>query len=488
MADIIEQLRLYTDTYNEKGYSSVNHISNALQTKSEFLSPIVTHLYGSDKTFGSKNFPLSFLSEGMNNIKSIGTIEYKYPVIGKPKKTSIIGKALYSAGDQPGIGRSKFTLAFADRWFSKSYTLISRNRVMVRVQEDPVQDGDVWLYKVQLVNPAQAAFCPLTELVAGIPWGRVIATVGIEASRGVEARSYSPGMAVNQLSLVRDTYKYRGNVQNKVMVIEINADGKTFKFWSEWELFLRNLEWKEKGETNLWHSEYNKDSEGVIHLVDEDSGEVVPMGAGLLQQIPNEDNYSSMTTAKLEQIVTDVMFNSTDATQVEIDVYTGTGGLREADRAMKAASSAFTLVDTVQVEKMGNQQGLGKDLAFGSYFSIYKHIDGHRVTFRHNPIQDSGVVADVSGTHPTDNLPTESFNMYFVDNSTYNGERNVQYVSEKGREDINFVVAGATIPMGYGTTNFRASDVDSASIEWMKSMGVCIKKPTNCFKVFLTVS
>ena len=488
MADVISELRLYQDTYNDQGYSSVNHISNALQTKSEFLSPIVTHLYGSDKNFGSKNFPLTFLTEGMNNVKSIGTIDYKYPVIGKPKKTSIIGASLYTAGNQPGKGRAEFTLAFSDRWFSKSYTLISPNRVQVRVQGDPKQDGDVWLYRVKLVNPSATAFCPLTELNAGTIWGRIIPTVGIEASRGIDNRSYNPGMVTNQLSLVRDTYKYKGNVQNKVMVIEIKADGQTFKFWSEWELFLRNLEWKEKCETNLWYTEYNKDSEGVIHLIDEDSGEVVPMGAGVLQQIPNEDQYSEMTTSKLEQIITDVMFNATDATQVDIDVYTGTGGLREADRSMKAASGAFTLVDSVQVTSPGNAKGLGKDLQFGSYFSIYKHIDGHKVTFRHNPIQDSGVVADVSDLHPIDGLPMESYNMYFIDNSVYNGEKNVQYVSEKGREDINFVVAGATVPMGYGNTPFRASDVDSASIEWMKSQGVTIKRPTNCFKVFNILS
>ena len=60
MATINEKLRLYEDTFNEAAYSSVNHIANALQHKSDILSPAITHLYGRL----DKRFPLSFLTEG----------------------------------------------------------------------------------------------------------------------------------------------------------------------------------------------------------------------------------------------------------------------------------------------------------------------------------------------------------------------------------------------------------------------------------------
>ena len=39
---INEKLRLYQDTYNDEGYSSVNHMSKAFLHQSEMLSPIVT--------------------------------------------------------------------------------------------------------------------------------------------------------------------------------------------------------------------------------------------------------------------------------------------------------------------------------------------------------------------------------------------------------------------------------------------------------------
>jgi hypothetical protein len=481
--DINPKLRLYADTYNDKGYSSVTHLSNALLTQSEILSPVVTHLFGSDKTFGSKNFPLTFLTEGMKNVESLNSIDYKYPVIGRPKKTSAIAKNPYASGDKPGVGRGKFKVYFLDRWFHKSLTLMTPSKVIVRVQEEPRQMADgTYEYTCQLMNPNPSAFVPLTDFTVGKLWGRVIAKVGIEDSRGVESRSFQPSWATNQLSLVRDSYRMKGNVQSKVMVIEIKADGKTFKYWVEWELYLRLLEWREKCETDLWYSEYNKGEDGVIHVIDEDSGAIVTSGAGVIQQIPNEDSYSFMTEKKLKQIITDTFYNANDATAVNVEIFTGLGGLDECDSAMKAAASGFTLVDSKMIS------GEGRDLVFGAYFKAYRHVDGHMVTFRHLPMLDTGVAAEVSEKHPISGRPLESYSMYILDMSTYEGKNNLTYVTEKGREDIEFSVAGVKVPPGYPATQYRASDRDSTSIHWMKSQGIQIKRPTNCVKIYCKIS
>lgn len=482
--DLNPKLRLYADTYNDKGYSSVTHLANAMLTQSAVLSPVVTHLFGSPGEFGSKNFPLTFLTEGMKNIKSVPATEYKYPVIGRPKKTSQIAKNQYVSGDKPGIGRSKFTVYFGDRWFHKSLTLITPSRTVVRVQEEPVEEGGLYKYRCQLLNPDPAAFVPLADFTVGTLWARIIAKVGIEDSRGVESRSYQPSWATNQLSLVRDSYRMKGNVAAKIMVIEIKADGNTYKYWVEWELYLRMLEWREKCELDLWYSEYNKGADGVVPLIDEDSGAIVTSGAGVMQQIPNEDSYSFLTEKKLKQIITDTFYNANDATAVNVEIFTGLGGLEELDNAMKRALVGFTLVDSKQFSSGANSW----DMVYGSYFKAYRHVDGHMVTFRHLPLLDTGAYADISPKHPISGRPMESYSLYIIDMSTYDGENNLLYVSEEGREDIEFTVAGAVVPPGYPKERFRASDRDSASVHWMKSQGIQIKRPTNCVKVYCSIS
>lgn len=474
MATINEKLRLYEDTFNEEAYSSVNHIANALQHKSDILSPAITHLYGRL----DKRFPLSFLTEGMGKIRSLDATDYNIPIIGRPKKTSSVGTALYTAGDKPGVGHGAFMIQFKDKWFAKSFVIISPKGYKARIQAEPVQVGSEWAYKCQLINPSATAFMPLTELAAGVTWGRLFAPVGIEASRGVESRSYNPSMMTNQVTLLRKSYRYRGNVENKIMVIELVTDKGRTKFWSDWESYIRTLEWREEIEQSLWESEYNKDVNGVIHNIDEDSGEVIPMGSGVYEQIPNKDTYTFLTENKLKSTIRDVMFNTSDSQMMNIEVFTGTGGMEEVDNALKgaASTSGFQLIDSDKFIKEGNG-----GLVYGNYFNTYIHQDGHRITFRKLPLLDSGVRADISGSHPVSGLPLDSYKMIFLDMSTYDGEANIQYVAERGRESIEWAVSGATTPKGFPDSPLRASDIDAASTHMMKSCGIQIKRPTNCF-------
>lgn len=476
-------LRLYADKYNDEGYSHVNHLSKGLLTQSEMLSPVVTHLYYKQ---GSQNFPLSFLTEGMGKIKSISSadLSYQTPIMGRPKTDSTITTSLYASTDKPGLGGTDFIIPFADKWFKENQILYSPvKEVQVHVKEVKKVTNTQYNCRVTLVTSSKANFCPPSLLAAGVKWAGGIVKVGIANSVGTEHRSQTPGKMTNQLSVVRDTFKIRGNVENKIMVVEIPTENGNIKYWSEFEYYLKNLEWKEVCEDDLWYSIYNKSEEGEILTVDEAAGgEVTPSGAGVLQQISNEDTYANMTTEKLTQIIRNAFFNASEGANKKIEVFTGTGGLEEVDKAMKEGAKNFTLVDSKFVE------GSKFDMIYGAYFKAFRHVDGHVVTFRHLPLMDRGRIAKISDPHPITGLPMESYNMYFLDMTTYDGEDNIQYVSEKGREQVDFIVAGAKVPNGYSETVYRATSRDGSSIETMKSQGVTIKRPTNCFKAFCTLN
>jgi hypothetical protein len=360
----------------------------------------------------------------------------------------------------------------------------SNHRIQARVIEDPIQDGDVWLYKVKLVTPSADAYCPVEYLAAGQKWSQGITKVGTFSSEGVESRSQSPGKVKNQLSIVRDSYKYKGNIQNKVMVVEIKTDKGATKYWCDVEMFQQTLAWKEKCETDLWYSLYNSPENGEIQDMDIDGQSPVPQGSGIVEQIPNEDTYSYMTTTKLTQIVRDALYNASDSYQRNIKVYTGIGGMAEADKAMKDASanSGFTFDRGIEVK------GSDRNLSYGSYFTKFNHIDGGSVEFVLSSIFDEGPKAQASARHPESGLPMESYSMYFLDESNYDGQNNIEYIYEEGRGDLNWIVPGATIPKGYPQSLIRASGRDESSIHWMKSQGVHIYRPTNCFKVYCNLT
>lgn len=482
------ELRLYSDTYNDEGYASVEHLMRGMLKDTTTLSPMVSNLFYSNAQYGSKAFPLMFYTDGSGARRGIeiDSVEYDSNVFGKPKKTSTIAATINSGSEKPGLGFTTFVIKFADRWFQMNQELYcSSPDVVLRVVKDPEPDGDNWLYTVELVTTSSAHYCPVKFLAAGKIWSGGINKVGSWSSEGNEQRSQNPGKVKNQVSFVRDSYNLKGNIKNKIMVVEIKLDGKSKKYFCEWELYQRALQWKEKCESDLWYSRYNRDENGNINNIDRNGQAPIPSAAGLIEQIPNEDSYSFMTTDKLTQIVRDALFNASDSYQRKIRVHTGIGGMTEAHTAMLNASSGFTLVDSKQV------QGQAPDgLTFGAYFTKFRHIDGEEVEFVWTPLLDRGLKAAASDPHPLTGLPMESHSMYFIDYSEYDGKKNIEYVYEKGRGDNQIIVAGLQMPPGYEETKamVRSHSKDESSIHWSKSQGIHIHRPTNCFKVYCTLS
>lgn len=482
------QLRLYSDTYNEKGYSNVEHLMKGMLNESTTLGPMITNLFYSNAQYGSKAFPLMFYTEGSGSRRGveIDSVEFTSNVMGKPKKTSTIASTINSGSDKPGIGFSTFRISFVDRWFMMNQELYCSDiNTVLRVVSDPQPDGDRFLYTVELVTADSLQYCPVEYLSAGTVWSGGIVKVGLWSSEGTEHRSQNPGKIKNQVSFVRDSYNLKGNIQNKIMVVEASLGSKSTKYFCEYELYQRTLQWKEKCESDLWYSKYNRDENGNINNIDRNGQAPIASAAGLLEQIPNEDSYSKMTTDKLTQIVRDALFNASDSTNRKIRVHTGTGGMQEAHEAMTKASSGFTLVDSKFV------QGSAPDkLTYGAYFTKFRTVDGDEVEFVLTPLLDSGLRASASEAHPLTGLPLESYSMYFIDYSEYEGKKNIEYIHEKGRGDTNIIVAGLQLPPGYEQSKsiIRSTSKDESSIHWSKSQAIHINRPTNCFKVFCTIS
>lgn len=491
MSKIIPQLKMYPDFYRDKDHSSVTELSRALQSDAKWLSPIVTHLAFNSKDYGRKNFPILAATEGEKNINTItldSGFEYKYSVLGRPKKTSIVVRSAYTTGDKPGIAGGLFKGVFADRWFYRQQTLYPNgaSQLQVRVMTDPVQVSGGWEYTMRLYEASNTLYMPLSCLVQGSVWGGGVSKVPFESSKGVESRSYLPGAATNMISFARSTYKFKGNVQKKIMMFEIPVDGKVFKSYVDWEIYLAEMMFKEQCETDLWWSRYGKNSLGEIMMIDDETSVPVTSGAGIDQQIPpsNTDTYSFLTYNKFFNLVRDVTFNITDEL-ADIHVYTGKGGMQDFDRMIKNELKGFTqLIDSKQYSSGENSY----DMVYGSFFTSFRHQDGQMLTVHYHPMFDRGIRAETAPKHPVTGLPLTSHDFYFIDMTKYDGKSNLQYVVENGRQYFKWAIAGATVPVGFPDSPLRATDRDESSVQTMKSQGIQIMRPSSCFKLLCSAS
>lgn len=473
---------LTKETYNDKDHSSITNLSQAQAMGDSWLSTVVTHMAYQSKDFGKQNFPMLFLTEGMGNVEKVDNFDYKYNLIGKPKKTSRIGKSAFADGAQVGLGRGEFFVPFEDKHFANQQNIVARGNITLRVQGEPsFRDGYYWYPCILWGTETESV--PDALLKEGTVWGAGVFKVPFEDSYGVESRSYLPGAGTNMTSLVRHTYKVKGNVGSKVMRYTIKADGKTFEFAQDWELYLADLDFKEQCEFDIWTSDYGRLSNGDFKVYDKNTGIGIPSGAGIDAQIPNRGTHSLLTYKKLSSIIRDITFNISEATP-NVEIWTGTGGMQDIDTVLKDELKGFTLVDSKQFA-----DGSIGGLVYGNYFKAFRHQDGGMVTFRLHPMFDRGIRGDISDKHPISGLPKSSHDLYILDRSTYeagdNMKNNFQYTMEKGREYVQWEVSGGvTIKGAKSVTGTRqgAHDRDRAEIHGMKSQGIQILRPHGCYK------
>jgi hypothetical protein len=468
MSDNLKKLRLYEDVFNADGMTDENSLANALLTQPDVLSPVITHLSGRE----DKRFPLSFLTEGMGNVKYINDVEYDYPVMGRLNKSVLCVDASTNITPQGG------TVTFADRWFVKNYIIEfgDTNNTQVRIVGDPVQSGAGWKYNVELVSSEMSDSVTGSDLT-GKQAVQLFAANAFSGSRGNESNWVAPSKMRNQISLIRKSYRYEGNMPDRVVNFEFNVGGRSTNLWYDFEEYQHMLRWKEECELALWYSRYNRDSNGLIHLRDE-NGKAIPLGSGVIEQIPNVDTYSVLTAQKLKGVVRDALYGASDASQMNIVLFTGLGGMEEFDNAMKDELASQQYIKNTDPSSFVG--GSGRNLSLGGFFTQYTHIDGHTITVRHLPLFDHGARALASDRHPVTGLPMESYRMIFLDMSTYDGQNNVSMITRKNRELVRWAVAGATVPPGFGGNALRATDVDGSAVHFLKECGISIRRATNC--------
>jgi len=228
----------------------------------------------------------------------------------------------------------------------------------------------------------------------------------------------------------------------------------------------------------------------MIGLKDPLTQQEIPIGAGLLDQIPNSDTYSILTAKKIKTTVRDAVYGASDTDAMDIMLYTGIGGGDDFDGAMKAdlRGLGFTICDQNKFVK-----GQDNKLVYGGFFTQYEHVDGHRITVKRLRMLDHGARADKAPKHPISGLPMTSHDMYFVDMSTYDGVPNLSMVTQKGRSLITGVVQGMSeVPMGFrgngNSVRNLATDKDESWIHFMAAKGIRLRRNTHCFKLKCNLS
>jgi hypothetical protein len=478
--------------FDDSVHTSENTLVRLMLSKTDKLSKRLIYQWGKD----SDKFPLTFLTEGQEGKVSeheVNSIEYTLDIMGRISNTDEIAYAEYAAGGTVGLGYAPFNIYMKTNKFTRDFGFIAADgsttgRIMTEGQLVPGK-GYKFVCELKATAPTQSLSTDLLQ--AGKIWVMTAPTIAEQLSRGNKTSVIGPAKLKNQLSFHRYTKAIAGNQANRVVDIEFEMDGGgTTNLWINEEMRQFDTIMYQMNEEELWNATYNRLADGSIVMKDYLSGEKIPSSAGVIEQVKsqNHDTYGEvLPLEKIQNMMSVVTDNSPDDGRLELVLYVGKGFEEDFDLAIKADArfNNFSLA-------LGDQiiSGTEGGLSYGNYFRQYRDIAGNTVTLKRLNMLDFGAVAEVQRlngiVHPRTRRPLSSHSAILLDQSVYNGERNVKMAYLKGNREVMGVYRGLTvIPDSWGVVfelvPTLSGDIDKASYEKKFSKGVAIGNTQNCF-------
>lgn len=473
--------------YEDRGYSNEESIAYLQLQKPVEINSFLTYNYGMD----DDRFPLSFMTEGQGSAGTVDieTVQWTWRTMGKMKFTDYV-TYFNLANAKPGLGGAEFEVHFSTHWFIEQHGLIAPDGMtQVRIQKDLGESPYGYGYLLKLITPNPEAYIDPSMLVKGKYWSLSAPTVSESYSKGNRSNTMGPGQMTSQLEFHRYSKEIAGNLANVITEYEFKTSGGgTQRLWINEEMRQFNLHMRVMNEESLWMAEYNRNANGEIALKDRDNGKPIPRTAGMLE-VARESNYDTygeyLTLNKLKRTVGDVLDRDTDTGKMDIVLMAGKGFLEDFDEAMKMDARENGFLTPLGDKEI---QGSGDSLEYGAYFRKYKTVDGHSITAKHCSFFDKGTIAEAAKQngmiHPRSGLPMTSHQAIFIDFSSYEGQRNVRMVRQKGQVYKAKVLKGLSdVPASWGVSdsNFIATEVDMSRYEIKTSLGLQVNNNDKMF-------
>lgn len=474
--------------YDDRGYSNEETIAHLMLSKPEEINNTLTYTYGMD----DDRFPLTFLTEGQGSagVKDIKTVQWTWKTMGRMKFNDYV-LWFNTANTTPGKGGAMFDVEFATHWLIEQYGLIAPDGVtQVRIMKD-LGEGPHggYLYRLKLTTPDANVFVDPTNLAVGKYWSMTAPTISESYSKGNRSNVMGPGEMTSQLEFHRYSKEIAGNISNVIVTYEFKTKGGgTTNLWINEEMRQHDIQLRIMDEERLWLAEYNRNERGEVLLIDPDNGQPIPHTAGMMQ-ICRESNYDTygevLTLNKIERTIGDILDKDTDTGSMEVVLMGGKGFMEDFDKAIRNEATANNFATPLGDKMIEDFEG---GLSYGKYFRRYKTVDGHIITVKHLPFLDTGTLAENAKAngmiHPSTGKPMTSHQAFLIDLSTYNGERNVRKIRQKGQIYKVGILKGLTdIPASWGAVpnNAISTEIDMSRYEIKNSYGLQVNNATKMF-------
>lgn len=492
----ISQLQILKPTRVSTGMVEENNMMRLLQSQPFEMGSIISSALATQE---NKSL-LDFLTDKIGSIskKEITNGKYRWDLHLDMDYRFSIAKVMDATNATPGIANTEFQIAFHEDVFKVNDVLLSDDdKYEVRVTKDSYQDGNCFVYSVELWSK-QYNFFPVALLQTGATFLRVYTAVGEYSDKGGSPIIGSAVKMENHISKLRLSYEITDDVATNVMTFglvgNMNNPTETTKLWTKVADWAAIKQWNFDKNYAMLTSRYMSSADSVLGVQGrinskDENGRLITMGSGLEEQLGSANTFyhnGALTYKSLEKWFRDLSLQCT--------TYGG-----DTDFVLLAGDGLFDLIT--------NAVNTEYKAAIGTYVTndanFFLKGDNQNLEFKSREfttiIFKNGITVKVGRFKPYNSkrfypaqfrgYSKKSYEGLIMNIGKVGGSSNLQKVYKKGNEDKIGYVAGFSNPFmtsfNGGSSSSMANGKDAYTWHFMTKEGIMVKDPSGCARIQL---
>mgnify|MGYP000032390534 CR=1 FL=1 len=453
----------------------------------QFINNVIERLY--EVNYGADNFvslieklPVFYINEDAPFRWRIqGTEERNIPLV-KAALTPT-GNQVAST-DRAGLNRSRFYMWFGEKYFDVTSVIVGErpDAFSLRVVDEPVLDGSLYRYTVELVTGDDTLFVPYSDLAVGTRWSEEYGLVEQELSvRGNSVHHAAPYILENTVSAIRKNYDVPGNMitagKNAPLAFAFVDDtGKVQTRWIDklgWDFMVQFRRDKAR---LLLYGKSNKLMDNSGYGNKGETGNTIRAGFGLYEQMDGSNvlYYNDFSLDGLTDFAMDITTGKFREDSRRFVLSTGERGAYLFHKKAADKASGLTWLKSDHNIIVAN----GRVTLDEGQFLEYVSVNGIRFEVMIDPTKDDPVRNKIM--HPLGGLAS-SYIFDIFDFGTTDGKPNAQRVLVKDNEEFFGYIPGLRDPFSpYNNLTeprMMASPKDGYSVYKMFIGGIMLRNP-----------
>lgn len=464
--------------------TELNHLGASLHARPAQFEGKMAQLFSSKQYFSDNSLSASLIASGRE--REISSNEWEWGLKTATTKPLVVLENTYPGdGATPGAGRTNFKIKLSENWFVAGDVIhpgTANKKFQCRIQEQPVRQGNGWVYTVRLMDDNVNASLPVQYLKPGTQWAKLF-SVYEEASEQSGSTQYSlPITLKNRLSRFRKKYRVTGDASSEVLAVAIpDSKGNMHKSWIKYAEVEYWQQWYREMERGYW---YSRSTDTVLGA----NGRPIFNGPGLQEQLEDShrETYSHLTAELIEEYLMDIFYSRVKpGSQRHIKAFTGEYGMLLFHRAIQDWSQRSGFVKIVEDFSVNKTKSEYHENAWsaGYQFTKYMMANGSSLELIHLPLYDDREIN--FEIDPLTGYPTESMRFTFLDFSGEGKDSNIVKVKKKDGMSLIYV-GGMVSPFGPVTNNSLASHAgDYYEMHVKDQCGIHIEDVSRCGELIL---